>query len=364
MGLKNKHYSQFIGATNGLEPALLGNLLRGSNELPLEHGYLRRVSQDHTFVLLPDKETQNYDDEIENLDKIEAVIAPHGKALISLYFRIVHPSWPILHKDVFLEKYSRSYREFSSPLLAAVYLLSLHYWAYDENLSKYTKPDSEKLSELARKTLADTIHRPKLSTVQAGLLLLQHTENDTAELTPQLINIGYGLGLHLDSSDWTIPDWEKGLRNRLGWSLYLQDKFSSLGTGKPHLIVSGNWMLQSLNSHDFPEKGPAHEDDQEGSSEVEQGRILFSQMILLTELLTDMLESIFTVRAAREFAGPDGLAILLEKAKPIQLRLKEWFSELPDCLSMENTHILKLSSVGIYPPTPLSSSVVCTDYVP
>lgn len=40
-----------------------------------------------------------------------------------------------------------------------------------------------KLRRLAKSTLADTIHRPKLSTVQAGLLLLQHTEDDASELT-------------------------------------------------------------------------------------------------------------------------------------------------------------------------------------
>ena len=45
-------------------------------------------------------------------------------------------------------------------------------------------------------------------------------------------------------------------------------------------------------------------------------------------------------------AGPKGLSIVLEKVKPVQLRLKEWFSSLPDCLSMETTKVLKLNSVG------------------
>jgi hypothetical protein len=45
-------------------------------------------------------------------------------------------------------------------------------------------------------------------------------------------------------------------------------------------------------------------------------------------------------------AGPNGLSIVLEKVKPVQLRLKEWFSSLPDCLSMEATKVMKLNSVG------------------
>lgn len=348
LGLQNKNHSQYVGATRGLEPALLGQLsVSGRSEVQLTHGSLRRVSSTEAFLLLPDPGTQGYEDELDDLDAIEAIIRPHGKALVDLYFRIVFPSFPILHKEVYLEKYSRSYREFSPPLLAAVYLLALQYWTYDDSLSRATKPDMEILEKLARKALGDTIHRPKLSTVQAGLLLLQHTDTDSAELTAQLVSVGYGLGLHLDASDWNIPDWEKGLRKRLGWGLYMQDKWCSLGSGRPSLINSSNWVLQPVTNSDFPENA-SHEDDQEGSSEVEKGRILFSRMISLSEILADLLETVFTVRMTRQIAsaGDGGLSIILQKAKPVQLRLKEWFSSLPDCLSMDDTSIMKLSSVG------------------
>jgi len=346
LGLQNANHSQYVGATRGLEPALSGHIsLNGKNEVQLTHGVLRRVSSSDAFLLLPDPETQGYLEELDDLDAIEAIVSPHGKALTDLYFRIVFPSFPVVYKEAYLEKYNRSYREFSPPLLAAVYLLALQYWTYDENLSKATKPNVQELEKLARKSLGDTIHRPKLSTVQAGLLLLQHTDTDSAELTAQLVSVGYGLGLHLDASDWDIPDWEKSLRKRLGWSLYMQDKWTSLGSGRPALINSSNWALQPVMSYDFPE---THEDDQEGSSEVVKGRILFSQMISLSEIVADILETLFTVKTTKAIAnaGENGLAMILEKAKPVQLRLKEWFANLPECLSMEDTHIMKLSSVG------------------
>ena len=348
LGLQNTHHSQYVGATRGLEPELLGQLsITGKSEIQLAHGSLRRVSSTEAFLLLPDPGTQGYSDELDDLDAIEAIITPHGKPLVDLYFRIVHPSYPILHKEVYLEKYARSYREFSPPLLAAVYLLALQYWSYDDKLNQSTKPDVQELEKLARKALGDTIHRPKLSTVQAGLLLLQHTDTDSAELTAQLVSVAYGLGLHLDATNWNLPGWEKGLRKRLGWGLYMQDKWSSLGSGRPALINSSNWALQPVMSSDFPENA-SHEDDQEGSSEVERGRILFSHMIFLSEILADLLETVFTVKITRMIAeaGDKGLAIVLERAKPIQLRLKEWFSSLPDCLSMDSTHVMKLSSVG------------------
>lgn len=322
LGLRNQHHSQYVGATRGLEPSLLGDLaVSGKSEVQIHGGILRRVSSTEAFVLLPDPGTQGYADELDDLDAIEEIVKPHGKALVDMYFRIVFPSFPILHKEVYLEKYRRSYREFSPPLLAAVYLLALYYWSYDDRLNKLQKPDVVELEKLGRKALGDTIHRPKLSTVQAGLLLLQHTDTDSAELTAQLISVAYGLGLHLDASDWTIPQWEKGLRKRLGWGLYMQDKWSSLGSGRPSLINSSNWALLPVTNADFPENA-AHENDQEGSTEVEKGRILFSNMITLSIILADLLDTVFTVSTAREIAqaGPNGLKIVLAKAKPVQIR--------------------------------------------
>ncbi|KAK9242008.1 hypothetical protein V1506DRAFT_548871 [Lipomyces tetrasporus] len=64
-----------------------------------------------------------------NLDAIEAIVTPHGSALVDLYFRIVHPSFPIVHKSVFLEKHGRTYRELTPLGLAAVYILALNWWS-------------------------------------------------------------------------------------------------------------------------------------------------------------------------------------------------------------------------------------------
>jgi len=383
LGLQNTHHSLYLGANGAIEPALVRRLSQSAEtrvKLPLTSGTkstttLRRVDDDHAFLLLADANTQSYEDELKELDAIEEAVLPHGKALIDLYFRIVFPSFPILHKEVFLEKYARSYREFSPPCLAAVYLLALQYWAYDDRLSgrhrsmsncdddddgdddhdsNKTKPDERRLEVLARNSLRDTIHRPKLSTVQAGLLLLQYNtetgHGNSAELMAQVTSVAHTLGLHLDASDWNIPSWEKGLRKRMAWALYMQDKWSILSSGHPSLIHSVDWTVQPLTDADFPENA-AHEDDQEGSSEVEKGKALFHCMISLTQILAELQDRLFTAQARREITrvGDDQqrLNLILEKAKPVQLKLREWFTTLPDYLStMEVTHIMKLSSVG------------------
>lgn len=82
LGLQNKHHSQYVGATRGLEPSLLGKIsTHGKSEVPLAEGSLRRVSSTEAFMLLPDLGTQAYADELDDLDAIEAIVKPHGKAL-------------------------------------------------------------------------------------------------------------------------------------------------------------------------------------------------------------------------------------------------------------------------------------------
>lgn len=356
LGLQTHRHSRLIGSTSQYEQLLLElEEFNDKEEVPVGQAALRRVNNaDTAFILSPDETTRNHEDEIPDLDAIETIVAPHGQALIHLYFRIVHPSFPILHKKVFLEKYQRTHREFSPPLLAAVYILALNWWSYSSELALEVKPDVPCLEKLAFKTMSDIIHRPKLSTIQAGLLLLQRPEGDSWALTTQLVGLGQDLGLHLDCSNWRIPDWERGLRKRLSWALFMQDKWGSLVHGRPSHITLSDWAVKPLLETDFPESA-ADEDDEDGSTEVEKGRTMFCEMITLTEILAAILSSFYTIKAEAEFKDHVhvGVRWLLDKAKPIQLSLKQWFAELPSSLRMEKVAMRKLSSIGKARPNDL-----------
>lgn len=65
-----------------------------------EGGSFRKVAHNVYFQQFPDTESADYARDIEVLDAIEAIVNPHGEELIKLYFRIVHPSFPVLHKKV------------------------------------------------------------------------------------------------------------------------------------------------------------------------------------------------------------------------------------------------------------------------
>jgi hypothetical protein len=348
LGLHQTTHSTLIGASSLHDSALLDLFPHpyrpGEGE---SWSKFRRVDPSTSFVTRQDSHTLFHGDDIDDLEAVEATVRPHGPALVALYFRIVHPSYPILHKGVFLEKYGRSYREFSPPLLAAVYALAMDWWDYDRELSSKSPPDGARLIKVATKTLTSVIHRPKISTVQAGLLLLQRSGGDSWPLTAQIVAVAQELGLHRDCASWNIPDWEKGLRRRLTWAIYMQDKWGSLVYGRPSHITPSGWHASPLQLADFPESA-ADEDEKEGSTEVEKGRLLFIHLARLTEILAEALAQLYTPDQARnaQLLAARGLPGLLDLVKPTAVALKDWAASMPAGLRMEDVKTRKLCSNG------------------
>ncbi|KAH7020988.1 fungal-specific transcription factor domain-containing protein [Microdochium trichocladiopsis] len=321
LGLQNDRYSQYIGPTTDFEPSLINlSPFNPEDESLLARGMLRKVSEHDTFLMLPDHNTPGYDHCIQDVDEV------------------VHPSFPIIQKSVFLEKYERDYREFAPPILAVVYLLAMNWWEHSEELSQCERPNVTELERVMRSSLADAMWRPKLSTIQAGLLLSQKPEGDQWAPTAQLVAIAQELGLHLDCTHWKIPPWEKGLRKRLAWALYMQDKWGALVHGRPSHIDTANWIVQPLSPNDFPEDD-YDDGDVEEKQESEQGRTLFVQMVYLTQILAEILDTFYTLRAMQTVtnAGPQGTSFVLSLAKPIQLKLKDWYGALPTSIRMDSS---------------------------
>lgn len=353
LGLQNSHHSQYLGINNPLNVYSLGG--DTIPESPVRPGgpiQVRFVHPIHAFRILPDANTVGHSLESSILDSIERAVEGHGPDLVRLYFRVVHPAFPILHQEVFLEKYARSYREFAPPLLAAVYLLASGYWDYSDTLASKAKPEMQLLKKLAVDSLQHAMQRAKLSTIQACLLISQHHSNKLDDafgetdlnMTSQLVQLVHRLGLHLDASDWDIPDWEISLRRRLSWACFMQDKWLAFVQGHPSFISSESWDVNTLTANDFPE---TEEDETAGSSEVEKGRLVYMNMAELTEILSDVLTVILSPRAQRSIhMQGKGLISLLDRIKPLQIRLKDWFSALPEGLKMDTAASMKLTSVG------------------
>jgi hypothetical protein len=71
-------------------------------------------------------------------------------------------------------------------------------------------------------------------------------------------------------------------------------------------------------------------------------------MITLTEILAVILSNFYTLKAEEDIRmhSQDGVRWILEKAKPSQLALKNWFAQMPVALKMESVTMRKLSSTG------------------
>lgn len=349
--LQTHQYAKYIGATDEHDVSLLDLRLYDDDlsENVAENVAFRKVGYSDFFRQYADKESPTHVHEIEDLDTIQASVHPHGDALVKLYFRVVHPAFPILHKRVFLEKYARSYREFSPPLLAAIYILALNWWTFDPGLAKLPRPDVNKLQILAFRSLAEVASRAKISTVQAGLLLLQRsTPDSTWQLTSQLVAIGQDLGLHLDCTYWRIPTWERALRKRLAWALFMQDTWSALIYGRPPHITPHNWAVQPIAAEDYPESpnDEAEEVDVE-VEELKKGRVTYTAMITLTKMLSEVLDNLYSQKAEMEIRQSfDSTKAVLERAKPIQLKLRAFFADMPDSLRMDSGKPGKLTAVG------------------
>jgi len=303
--------------------------------------------------MLPDENTQDYGEDADTLNHVEQCVHPHGPALLDLYFRVVHPSFPIIQKHLFVERYRNGDRSFTPSLMAGMYILALNWWSLDPRLEKLPKPDASRLEALAMSSLARSMEKPKLSTVQAGLLLLQRPESDSWSLTTQLVAIGQELGLHLDCSGWSIPRWEGGLRKRIAWALYMQDKWSSLIHGRPSHIFSANWAVQPIMDDDFKEEGDGYDTHQEESEEQQEenirGQTLFAQMIGLTQIMAEVMDTFYTQVAIQDFknAGKSSTDLILARAKPVQIKLRQWHERLPANVRMNAPTKSKLSSLGM-----------------
>lgn len=341
LGLQRRQHSRYIGLTSPFDSLLIGlSQFDTRNEATFDLGTLRRVNDHECFIMLPDENTQDYAEDVESLRLVEQIVHPHGPQLLELYFHIVHPNFPIIQKRLFVERYRNGDHTFAPALIAGMYLLALNWWSFDHKLANFQKPDAARLEAIAMKSLRLAMERPKLSTIQAGLILLQRPEAASWSLTTQLVAIGQELGLHLDCSGWSIPLWERGLRKRIAWALYLQDKWTSLIHGRPSHIFSANWAVQLITKDDFYEEADGYpmplDETQEDKEENERGQVLYAQMISLTEIMAEVMDTFYTQTAIQDFAnaGKGSTQLILMRAKNVQLKLRKWHEELPACVKM------------------------------
>ncbi|CCH41375.1 Transcriptional activator protein [Wickerhamomyces ciferrii] len=321
---------------------------------------LRKINNDSIFEIVNDNE-ESIKLSYKQVDEIEKIVYPYGLNLINLYFKIVHPLLPVICKPVFLEKYSRTHREFDPILLCAIYLQALSWWHIDDFLKTKPKPNFHKLERMLRVLYADNLTNlpPKFTTCQGLILLINYDfrennskillrQNNDWKFISQLITICEELGLNHNSEDWhTIPNWERKTRKLLTWSIILMDKIYSLLEFRPSRISSNNWILNEINSSDFKisqeeeiflEKTSDHDnnyilshsikgskDDDENEQSL-YGNLIFVKMIHLSYHINDTLDEIYNLKSLKF----DDFNIILNKTSRLLTNLDHWYQNLPE----------------------------------
>ena len=340
-----QHYGTHIGYTTELEPILFDISQTAGTQV--NRASYQKPDGRNAFLL-----DRTEDDKFENdlysdsLLIIENLVGSHGPSLIEHFKSMTNRNFPIV-EDAFFHIYESYQKSSLDPaLLSAVYALSASSPAYMNGTVNSVELDVVQVEDIAFRWFAHSISKPTLSTIQAGILLMQRPNIDSKTLNSQLVGIAYELGLHLDCSSWTLSDEERSLRKRLAWALYMQDKWCSLIYGRPSSISKNHWAVRELVEEDFTVDSAL--DERIPVEEVKRGRDLFCQMVALTEILSTVLDTFYTLKAMQEVddAGLNGTRLILEKAKPVQLRLKEWFMHLPRSLKMDSTMTGKPSATG------------------
>ncbi|KAL9123817.1 MAG: hypothetical protein Q9217_006793 [Psora testacea] len=265
-----------------------------------------------------------------SIQAVEKLVGPNGPILLQHFQTDISRSFPII-EDASLSPPQRKYLD--PALLCAIYTVSASSPGFAAD--KKRPPDIHQLEDLALSLLTDSLNKPTLSTIQAGLLLMQRSDVDSKTLNTQLVSAAFELGLYLDCSSWSLSDEERGLRKRLAWAVYMQDQWCSLVHGRPSLISKAHWAVQDLFDEDF---GLGQDDSEAMFDERKRGSECFCEMVDLTKILSSILEAFYTQTAMQEYdaAGENGTRLILERAKPIQMRLKDWFTQLPKTLKLEN----------------------------
>ncbi|KAL4926204.1 transcription factor domain-containing protein [Aspergillus undulatus] len=258
--------------------------------------------------------------------ELDQLLSADTVARLSVLFaRFVHPYLPIISKRALT---AESDSLFDSPaLLAAVAATASHFVAYDDVLC-LEAPDplsARRLYQLSWQLLQEDLASPRLSTVQVLILLLHRHLPDEPPLEGSmdsnirglLVSSSYGLGLHREPESWdTLPPEQRKLRKCLWWAAWVTEKWMAFSDGRPSQYNRDEYNVLPLDEADI-----------NALSDLSPAPSPFIYLNSLTFILDDVTRSYFTLAASERTSS--SLAVSLQLAKSLRLRLKTWFDSLP-----------------------------------
>lgn len=283
--------SQFVGLSGDQDPFVLRHCsfnqlncykasdwacirIKGDGEIPLH------------FTVVPDTHLDARLDFYPRLEG-EELLKPHGDTLLQAYFEVIHTSYPLLDPARFTET-PRS----GDPLIAVIYSLAI---PFSQNAPNHLGS----LNAYIQQALPIERRYPRLETIEAALLFCHiHTRIHRALTTPglweeigALVGMSHDLGLNVNPTAWNLSNSDLNRRIRLWWGVYIQDKWSALGLGRPSYLNDEHCNVPMVTMENFSHTGLGGE--QIGKVPAQQ----FVAMAELTAILSDLLSTFYTLKA-------------------------------------------------------------------
>ncbi|KAF2018405.1 hypothetical protein BU24DRAFT_170361 [Aaosphaeria arxii CBS 175.79] len=295
-------------------------------------------------------------------DDIEMIVHPYGPKLVRLYFRLVHPAYPILSKTRFLRQYSERKEGLPASLRGAVYALGSIFWDKDASLPLPCPFTQHDLMDRAHTSLRRELEAPNISKLQSCLLLLHPRPPDIDSVeTPhtwiwaaQATACAQMVGLHRDPKKWEIAPWEKHLRKKLWWATYMTDCWSSVCHGNPPHIHPSSFDTEMLHIDDlrFDEDVPqdlAHLVDPKSTTFRINDAVRFLETVKVSIYLRKILDCSFQINATHRTT--DEVQKTRDQLVALRQGSEEWRALIPHCLGVEQS-----GTLGIHWNAPLHLS--------
>ncbi|KAH8690620.1 fungal-specific transcription factor domain-containing protein [Talaromyces proteolyticus] len=263
---------------------------------------------------------------------VEETVRVTREALIAAFFDCVHAAFPLLDRDHCLS------HDLNPSLRVSMYLLGHPYC-----------PDAREISsKILMDSYIQTRHlvtqKPQLETIEAAILFSQRQNYmssgpNLSGLWPEvgsLVGLSQELGLNVDPSNWNIPNPEKRRRKRLWWAIYIIDKWSAMTLGRPSHIDEDQCNVSMLSISDFPAPDATSLVDEGASLTQPIGVDCFIAMTTLSVILSDLLKTLYTIKAV-EFLREKPAELILSIAEPISTALFDWRTTFLEPLLKRNS---------------------------
>ncbi|PTB38740.1 hypothetical protein M441DRAFT_71094 [Trichoderma asperellum CBS 433.97] len=291
------------------------------------------------FLLL-ENENPDFTNEAKQLasDETETLVWPYGEHLVRLYFKHVHPIYPVVTKTRFLSQYKANKMKIPASLRGAIYGMACVFW----DIKEPCPFEQHQCIDHAHEALRREHENPNLFSLQAGLLLHHITPPDVDSvetpsmwtMTAQTTACAQTIGLHQDPTRWSIEPWEKRVRKKLWWAVYASDCWSAICHGNPPHISPSSFSTAPPDMDDIRADETVPEDLRhmvEPEDAVFQASVgaRFLQFINLTIVLRDVLDCSFQIRP-----NPSTLGERAAHLNILRDKFKDWHVLLPQCLAL------------------------------